>query len=151
MKIIESIYLQILDCPDVPPECGGLLGAENGEVVNHVVFDSGLQSSETGIYIPNIPFLNDILREWGEHGIEFKGIFHTHAVQWPVLSKDDKVYINEILNAMPTSIQFLYFPLVFSKRNIKGYCARRTGITIDIIDDNITIIKQEERSNERNK
>ena len=68
------------------------------------------------------------------------------------LSKNDRSYIIKILSVMPLCIQYLYFPLVFPGEKIKGYCARRNGNNIDIVEDNIDIIKKkEETRNERNK
>ena len=142
MKIFEDIYHKMIDCPSVPPECGGILGADRENTINHIRFDKGIRTGNGGVYIPNIPFLNRLIEEWAEDGIEFQGIFHTHAPHWPELSHDDRVYIIDILNVMPRNIMQLYFPLVFPGRNIKGYCVnRRNGIT-DIVDDDIEIINR---------
>lgn len=152
MKIKEEIYLQLLACPTVPPECGGIIGSKNGEIITHAIFDNYNKADEGIVYIPNTQFLNQTIKKWAKCGIKFLGIFHTHAPQWPTLSNGDKVYIIDILNAMPATIQFLYFPLVFPGEKIKNYIAKKNGNTVNIVDDDIEIIKKEEETqNERNK
>lgn len=151
MKILEDIYIQLLDSPAVPPESGGIIGSSNGEVINHVVFDRGQLNHRGGVYMPDTQFLNQIIKDWNECEIEFRGIFHTHAAQWPELSNSDRIYIIEILKAMPSYIQNLYFPLIFPGEKIKAYCARKNGNVISIVDENIDIIKKrEEMRDERN-
>ena len=152
MQIKEEIYSQLLACPTVPHECGGIIGSKNGEIVTHAIFDNNNKTNEGIVYIPNIQFLNQTIEEWAKCGIEFFGVFHTHALQWPTLSNGDKVYIIDILNAMPAAKQFLYFPLVFPGKKIKNYIAMKKENTVNIVDDDIEIIKKEEETqNERNK
>ena len=152
MKILQDVYMQLLACPTVPPECGGIIGSENGRIITHLMFDRCLDVNEGIVYIPNTQFLNKTIKEWNACGIEFLGIFHTHAPQWPALSNGDKVYIVDILSAMPPDIQFLYFPLIFKKKKMKNYIAKRNGKAVNIVDDDIEIIKKEEETqNERNK
>ena len=104
------------------------------------------------MYIPNTQFLNQTIAEWEKSRIKFRGIFHTHTPQWTELSNEDRAYIIDILKAMPASIKFLYFPLVFPGIQIKNYIAQQTGNAFDIVDDDIEIIgKEEESQNEKNK
>lgn len=104
------------------------------------------------MYIPNTQFLNETIEEWKWRGIKFRGIFHTHTPQWAELSNEDRVYIIDILKAMPCSMESLYFPLVFPKMQIKNYIAQKNENAFDIVDDDIEIIRKEEESqNERNK
>ena len=151
MKILIEIYNQILACPKVPPESGGILGTSDRKNIDYVVFDRGLSKENGGIYIPNIDFLNRTIEKWSMMGIEFCGIFHTHVSQLSMLSNKDKEYIIDIINAMPSNVRLLYFPLVFPGKNMKGYIAERRGGAVNIIDDDIEIVKEEERQNERNK
>lgn len=63
-----------------------------------------------------------------------------------------RVYIIDVLKAMPASIKFLYFPLVFPGIQIKNYIAQKKGNAFDIVNDDIEIIRKEEESrNEKNK
>lgn len=152
MIITKNIYTKLLNCPRVPPECGGIIGSGHGNVITHVVFDKGCPPDAGIMYIPNTQFLNQTIKKWEKRGIKFRGIFHTHAPQWADLSNDDKVYIIDILNALPPSIEFLYFPLVFPDMQIKNYIARKNENAFDIVDDDIEIIRKEEESrNEKNK
>lgn len=141
MRIVKEIYDQMLAAPIVPPEIGGILGTSDKKIIDYVVFDIGLSKDNGGVYVPNTDFLNQNIEEWLKRGIEFEGIFHTHAPQWPDLSNADKAYIIHVLKAMPSSKQKLCFPLVFPGRNMKGYIAKRHGNIIDIIDDNIEILR----------
>lgn len=143
MKISKVIYNIIINCPDVPPETGGILGTSNGEVINHVVFDMGISSANGGVYIPDIHFLNQTISEWNKTGIQFRGMFHTHAIQWPSLSENDRIYIMDILYNMPPEVEFLYFPLVFPGKSIKVYLAKRKRGSFDIINDGIEIVGRE--------
>ena len=142
MKILKEVYEKMMACPGVPPESGGILGTSDGRIINHVLFDKGLQEDNEGMYYPDISFLNQTIENWTENGIRFQGLFHTHAPQWPVLSNDDKFYIVEILNVMPSNIEKLYFPLVFPGQNIKAYIAKRQEGIIVIFDDNIEIVEK---------
>lgn len=94
MKILQKIYNQLIHCPMVPPECGGIIGSDHRDIITHVIIDKGKPPPEDGImYIPNTLFLNQAIEEWEKSGIKFLGIFHTHASQWPRLSNNDKVQI----------------------------------------------------------
>lgn len=140
MRMLNKIYEQLLACPKVPPECGGILGSQSDESIRKIVFDKGIPENNGCVYSPNVGFLNKTIAEWTQCGIEFRGIFHTHAPQWIGLSKGDIDYIIQIVNAMPSHIHFLYFPLVFPGLYIRGYCAKREGGVVGIFDDGIEII-----------
>ena len=43
MKILKEVYEKMMACPGVPPESGGILGTSDGRIINHVLFDKGLQ------------------------------------------------------------------------------------------------------------
>lgn len=89
MRVVKDIYEQLLNSPMVPPECGGIIGSDHGNIITHVIFDKG-NTPDIGImYIPNTQFLNQTIEEWEKSGIKFRGIFHTHAPQWAELSNED--------------------------------------------------------------
>ena len=144
MKITEEIRTQLLNCPIVPPECGGIIGSDRGEIITHVFLDQGCPPEAGVMYIPDTQLLNQTIEQWRASGIQFRGIFHTHAPQWAELSNEDRVYITDIVNAMPPETDWLYFPLVFPGIRIKSHIARKNGSTVDIVDDDIEIIQNEE-------
>ena len=152
MKIFESIYQQMISLPQVPPESGGILGTSEGEIVDCFIYDEGIVSENYCVYAPNVVFLNQRIVKWREKGIRFLGVFHTHALQWPSLSNADKDYIIDILTAMPSDVESLFFPLIFPGGYIKSYIGVRSGKEADIFVDDIEIIKEEEGTkNERSK
>lgn len=139
MIIKEEIYNQLLKCPPVPPEIGGLLGGKD-LIVNTVLFDKGLEK-KTGIkYVPDINFLNECISRWYDEGINFYGIFHSHLQKWSTLSSDDEKYIEAIMNAMPKEIESLVFPLVFPGVAVVSYKAIKNKLNVCIIKDDINII-----------
>ena len=129
LKISRNIYDQLLQLPDVPPESGGILGSRN-EKIDELVLDITKPSYYYGIYVPNVLYLNKCIDKWVKEGIVFRGIFHTHALNWLGLSSDDKKYIVEIMNAMPDSTTKLFFPLVFPQNFIKFFVRRREIIKL---------------------
>lgn len=139
MKILSDVYDQIIQCPYVPPEKGGIIGVKNG-VVCSCCFDNNLSQINSAVYIPNVDFLNAKIREWKEKGIDFGGIFHSHPENQPELSADDIEYIKVIFQAMPTSIKTLYFPIVLPNVALVSFKAIRKKDTIHILEDKITII-----------
>ncbi len=129
-KISEAV-------PDEPPETGGIIGSSHGEIIDSVVMDnSGFSEGKVCSYSPNVDFLNNYIAEWQNDGLSFKGLFHTHFASVETLSCADKHYISAIMNAMPRTIKYLYFPIfVLPDRRIVGYRAERevniTRITHD--------------------
>jgi len=107
-SVIEEI-LKGLPCE--PPEVGGILGGSNG-VVTCSVLDYGKAGGTPCSYTPNVGFLNRKIEEWLKDGIEFMGLFHVHFGGAESLSPGDKIYIGQILKAMPKQITGLYFPIV---------------------------------------
>ena len=140
MLVSKKVYYQMISCPNIPPESGGILGTSNGIIINQFVFDRGLVVNNSCIYSPNTIYLNQVIKEWERQDIKFSGIFHTHAIQWPTLSNGDKYYIAKVLNALYPGIQKLYFPLVFPGKNIKAYLAIKEKGNIVIDEDYIKII-----------
>lgn len=149
MKLTDEIYQRMVSCPQVPPETGGIIGSSDGEIIDSLIFDFGLSNGNGGVYIPNVNFINQNIIEWAESGIKFYGIFHTHILQWSDLSNGDKTYITQILTTMPSGVNRLYFPLVFPNRNLKCYVAIREDNIVNIINDDIKIIKKAREKNEK--
>lgn len=139
MKISQKIYEQLLRLPKVPPETGGILGSKHG-VIDKMIPDSSRLSFSNGIYVPNVAFLNHCIEKWMQEKITFQGIFHTHALNWPELSTDDKAYIMEIMRVMPTTVTKLYFPLVFPSDFITAYLAVKENGQILIKKDVLEIV-----------
>lgn len=139
MKILSEVYDQIIQCPSVPPEKGGILGVKNGAVCS-CCFDNNLSQTNNAVYIPDVDFLNAKIQEWEEKGISFGGIFHSHPINQPELSVDDIEYIKVIFQAMPASIKSLYFPIVLPNVALVSFKAIRQGDAIYIHEDKITII-----------
>lgn len=140
MKILEDVYDQLLRLFEVPPECGGIMGSHNGDVISEIIIDKGISTHIECAYTPNIIYLNQALSEWAERGIIFKGMFHTHAPQWSTLSEKDEEYIISIISAMPSYINQLFFPIIFPRIGIKGYKVVREFGEIKIVNESIEVI-----------
>lgn len=139
MKILSDVYDQIIQCPSVPPEKGGILGIKNG-VICSCFFDNNMPQTNSAVYIPNVDFLNVKLREWEKKDIIFGGIFHSHPANQSELSADDIEYIKAIFQAMPTSIKTLYFPIVLPNVELVSFKAIRQEDAIHILEDKVKII-----------
>ena len=139
MNVKKEIQDIMLSCHKVPPEMGGIIGERYG-IVDTVIVDLGVQGLKPGVYSPNIDFINQIIDEWCEVGINFVGIFHTHAKQWPNLSSSDQKYIEKIMCSMPQNVDKLLFPLVFPGEYIKWYIAEKQIEGIEIYESTINIV-----------
>lgn len=141
MKIKKELYNQLINCPAVPPELGGILAGDD-EMIDTVVMDSGIQNPlQNGIkYITNTEYLNDQLSLLIDEGKRFWGMFHTHANQWDSLSNADMEYIKMIMNSMPSKIEKLFFPVVYPGLCIKAYIAQRENGETTIHNDEIELI-----------
>lgn len=70
MKMTNEIFIDILSSfPFAPPECGGIIGGQDG-VINRFCFDNK-GSEEQAVYEPNADYLNRIIEEWSQSGISF--------------------------------------------------------------------------------
>lgn len=140
MTICEHVYIQMKKyIPDVPPEMGGLIGGRNG-VITTVAFDRGISGSMCS-YMPDVYRMNRMIKRWELKNIEFLGIFHTHFWGIRTLSKSDKEYMVQILNAMPENITQLYFPVfVLPERNLTPYVAKRLKPDVLIQEEELIII-----------
>ena len=104
---------------------GGILGMAGG-VITSVYMDVDTITDRTrAIYKPNIIILNRQITRWSENGIIFAGIFHTHPFNQHTLSEDDNQYIKQIMEAMPQSVNSLFFPVVIPNHEIYSYYAKR--------------------------
>lgn len=137
MKISSLIYEKLLESPLVPPEIGGIIGGRAFVIDNAVYDNSNLNSNK---YVPNVPFINRVISDWHNSGIEFYGIFHSHAPQWNTLSNVDVIYINKIMKSMPELIKSLLFPLIFPRDKIKWYKAEIVSENVCITEINVEVI-----------
>lgn len=135
MKIAESLLNAIISgCQPFPPETGGIMGGHD-ELITDVIFDTYPGLSEQATYSPNVVYLNDCIVRWRNQGIEFRGIFHSHPVNQYSLSGADREYITNIMSAMPTNIEELYFPIIVPTKTMFVYRAMRLKSKILIVSD----------------
>lgn len=141
MKITKEVIRFIFqDITSTPPEIGGVLGSTK-EVIDHVVKDKGIPGNISCCYTPNVEFLNQVIKEWQNAKIEFKGIFHSHYFGVDTLSQGDYRYIKTIMKSMPLNIDSLYFPVaVMPKRELVVYNAYKCKNKINIIREKIEIL-----------
>lgn len=141
MKIQRKIFEEIIrTIPLVPPESGGLIGGTH-QIITHFIFDSGTTfSNGYDRYVPDVSFLNSVIQQWSEIGINFYGIFHSHFPNGIQLSNGDKKYISHIMNAMPQYINSLYFPIILPRESIVAYRADRCHEDVPIVCEEIEIL-----------
>ena len=72
----------------------------------------------------------------------FYGIIHNHLTEYAELSGEDVRCIETIMNAMPSSIEYLYFPVISSKNILNAFKAIRTDKGICIVSENISITER---------
>ena len=140
MRIFKEVYDYILsNVSNVPPEMGGILG-ERENIICDVQLDAGMNNNKQCSYEPNVIFLNKVISKWEKDNIQFCGIFHTHFHGVASLSNGDIKYIEEIMDAMPDEIKFLYFPVVLPEsRKMVIYIAFNSNKKVIIETDNIVI------------
>ena len=117
MEILEEVYQELLHMPAVPPETGVVLGG-NKHTITHLVFDNGMENKNYDIYSPNTFKINVVINGWIQDGIQFWGIAHSHRAISNNLSNGDKMYINEIMKKLHSSVDVLYFPIVIPKETV---------------------------------
>lgn len=141
MKIHSEVYKQMLESPDIPPETGGVLGMKNNSsIIEKICFIENRFSDSSGVFLPDTYKANEIISNWMKNGIRFAGMFHSHALQWPELSRADKDYIVTIMQAMPSGVDELVFPIVFPRKGARGFLAQKYDNKVNIIEDDINII-----------
>ena len=112
LRITEAVYQKILrDLGGRPPECGGILGADQSGAVSAWYFDrTGKSTPES--YKPNVTAINRVLaEEWQPKGIYMVGIIHSHAAGKSVPSCGDINYGVRILRALDT-VDAFYLPIL---------------------------------------
>ena len=138
IKISDRIY-QVFQSPE--REYGGILGGYDG-IITEFVFDNGLCNENIGTYIPDVEFLNDCIEKWQTQNISFYGIIHNHLTEYTDLSCGDIKCIETIMNAMPSNIEYLYFPVISSKNVLNAFKATRTNTGICIVSEDISIVER---------
>jgi len=135
MKVINA------SVSDYPPETGGILGSSDGQLIDKLVMDIPIETTDRPCsYSPNVEFLNENIATWQKHGVSFMGIFHTHFVGVKTLSHGDKKYINTIMATMPDTIEYLYFPVfVLPERILVCYKAQRVCDEVEISSEELEI------------
>ncbi len=139
--IIHKVILDYIvnNVSKFPPEMGGILGSKN-KIICQVELDKGIENNLLCNYTPDVDKLNGVLEKWQQADILFAGIFHTHFHGVRTLSDEDKKYINAILNAMPESLDSLYFPIVLPEtKQMIVYLAKRYEGKIEIIEEMMEI------------
>jgi len=149
MRIQEQVYRQILSLiSEETIETGGILGGKNN-VITEFEFDKGTSLSSKKKYYPNTKRLNDCIEKWQNRDIQFYGILHSHLQEERALSFGDKLYIQTIMQAMPMSIEFLYFPIVLLQKEIVSFKAVRLDNEINIVNSDIKIINERTEIHEK--
>jgi len=128
-------------------EVGGILGGENN-IITEFEFDEGTALTSKQHYYPNIEKLNIYLESWQEDNIQFYGIAHSHFQDERGLSPGDIDYIHAIMSAMPSYIDFLYFPIILPQREMVSFKAVRAKNGVNIVNDDIKILKKGGKSDE---
>lgn len=137
MKMTNEIFIGILSSfPSAPPECGGIIGGQDG-VVCKFCFDN-MGSDEHAVYEPNVDYLNRTIEEWRRSGISFYGIIHSHMKSETDLSKGDIEYIQLIMEDFDVG-EKIYFPIVMPGYIIP-FAATKTENSITIQKENLDIL-----------
>ena len=113
-KIImtKAVYRQICETIGCcSSECGGILGAAEGDAITDYYFDSTGRSLPNG-YAPDVETINRILaNDWMPRGVLMVGIVHNHTNNIPAPSCGDISYGILILQALDT-IDHFHLPIL---------------------------------------
>lgn len=140
MKITRNVLVEILNCPSVPPETGGIIGGTNG-IVTEFIFDAGIADLTRAVYTPDVNRLNECIRKWANGGIEWMGMLHSHPIGQERLSSDDLVYVEKVLSALPLSHRKLYFPIIVPRSKLIPYYAyKRKALPVKIVKESLDIL-----------
>lgn len=145
MRILKSVVDTIdRSIADTPPETGGILGSHGGGLIDEVVMDlPAVKNTRPCSYYPNVEFLNHTIELWQKNGISFLGIFHSHFVGVRTLSGGDLRYIKAIMEAMPSTVDSLYFPVfVLPDRELVCYRAQKNGGAVEITREPVHLVEQ---------
>lgn len=142
MLIEKVIHDNIINnIMQAPPETGGLLGGINGVVTDFEFDIYDKQNSFENSYKPNVNYFNKTIKQWLEEGVEFLGIFHSHVENETSLSLPDRGYIRQIMANLPDSIEKLYFPLIFPRRKMLVFVAKRDGNVVKIREEKAVLLR----------
>lgn len=124
LRITDNVIRQIEQTiGSYPPECGGIVGAQEDGTVSEFYFDY-LGKGTSNCYSPDVESINKVLAEdWMPRGIYMVGIIHSHDAQLQVPSCGDVYYGIQILQALDTVDSF-YLPIATRQHNqlqINGY------------------------------
>ena len=110
-----------------PPECGGILGAKQGEPISKFYFDeSGASTPDS--YTPDYLTVNTILEQWELEGVSMVGIAHSHGEAEIMPSCGDLFYCERILLANPKLGNFILPIVSCISKEIKAYvCTLKDG------------------------
>lgn len=140
MFIEKKIYTHLVrNCPVVPPEIGGIIGG-SGDTVSTFWIDYTCSFKESARYIPNLYEINKRIADWEKSGIQFLGIFHSHMEGQNTLSGGDRKYIINIMSAMPSKVQYLFFPIVIPEQGVYGFKAIKKEEGIYILSETMITI-----------
>ena len=110
------------------PERGGIIGGKGG-IATHFFYDETASTAQS-YYIPDVPVLNRVLREWSKDGIALMGIAHSHQNEDERLSTQDVSCARAILEANPF-LKELEFPIILPEsqgRWMVSYCIDREAV-----------------------
>ncbi len=141
MKILQNVYLKILNSyPLPPPEQGGIMGIKNS-IVCEYYHDNSQNATERAVYEPDINAFNQRIEEWDKYGIQFSGIIHSHLLEQNTLSSGDKEYIKQIFDNLPKGVDELYFPIIIPEtKQVFSFVAKRKDKDVIIQQDEIHIM-----------
>ena len=142
MEINNNIYqLIISSCSSKAIETGGIIGGKNN-IITEFIFDEKNESGSKQHYHPDIETFNLCIENWQNENIQFYGIVHSHFREEKELSFGDTQYIRIIMQAMPSNIKFLYFPIVLPQKELIFFKAVMTKTEINIVKDDVKIIAE---------
>ena len=139
MKMMSSLFEVILSrYSSVPPERGGILGMV-GDVVQEYVHDDAETVLERAVYVPDITFLNQCIREWSSRGVKFAGMVHSHPPNQRNLSSGDLEFIKRLYQHNP-DLWPTYFPLVIQQRELVVFRVMMSSGSMEVEKDNLLFV-----------
>ena len=159
MNFTMRVYRQIMESPvgsSKPEQGGALFSSDGGVTADRFIFDEKGSCSGT-TYSPNVKFINNQIRYWGERGYYFIGFVHSHPQGFTALSTgrgrgngytvSDEDAIYKLLGGMKGTRR-LYFPVVqssvYGKFSMRVFCGEKDlNGNIKIFEDrNIHIVEE---------
>ena len=140
MNILRLVHDKIVEqCAFTPWETGGILGGGSHSVTSFHI-DRPSENGSPNHYRPNVDYLNQAIWRWRHDKIALLGVFHSHLAGDTSLSMPDRGYIYQIFQALPASIEVLYFPVVLPRERMIGYKATRGTRSPQISRDLVRLI-----------